>query len=143
MGAKSGDRAIHDPGREAWSVLFRLMQDHRRLVRAVWDELDITGAQAELLYCLDAKRASPMVALAEALECNASNVTGIIDKLEARGLIERRQGTADRRVKMVALTKAGQRLRARLLERLSEPPRFIASLSDPDKAALLAMLRRT
>jgi hypothetical protein len=48
----------------------------------------------------------------------------------------------DRRVKMIALTSAGQRFRAKLLERLSEPPPFIASLTTEDKVALREILLR-
>ena len=49
-----------------------------------------------------------MSGLAELLFCDASNVTGIADRLEARGLIERRSAGGDRRVKVLALTSAGE-----------------------------------
>ena len=44
-----------------------------------------------------------MSSLAELLVCDASNITGIADRLEARGLVERRSVGADRRVKTLAL----------------------------------------
>ncbi len=62
--------------------------------------------------------------------------------LESRGLIERIANPTDRRVKMIAVTKAGAELRQRLLDRLSEPPDFIAELSQADQRALRDILRQ-
>ena len=50
-----------------------------------------------------------MSSLAGKLFCDDSNVTGIVDRLEARGLIERRPAEHDRRVKLLGLTPEGER----------------------------------
>ena len=50
---------------------------------ALCAECDLTAAQGHALRILDPKRPVPMSALAEALVCDASNVTGIVDKLIA------------------------------------------------------------
>ena len=76
------------------------------------------------------------------MHCEASNVTGIVDRLEARGLIERRPSAEDRRVKMLALTEEGQELRRKIGERMNEPPPPIASLSEEDQRALRDLLAR-
>jgi DNA-binding MarR family transcriptional regulator len=52
-----------------------------------------------------------MVSLARSLHCHDSNVTGLVDRLEQRGLIERGSNPKDRRVKLIALTKTGETLR--------------------------------
>jgi DNA-binding MarR family transcriptional regulator len=135
-------RVHHDVGSQVWQVLFRLLQDDKGSVQAVWGEFELTPAQAYLLQRLEPETSLPMVGLAEALECKASNVTGLVDKLEKRGLIKRGVDSKDRRVTMIVLTATGVRFRAKLLERLSEPPPFIASLSLDDKRALLTILRR-
>jgi DNA-binding MarR family transcriptional regulator len=83
-----------------------------------------------------------MVALARSLHCHDSNVTGLVDRLEQRGLIERQGNPKDRRVKLIALTKEGEAFRNRLLERLFEPLPFIAVLAHQDKTALRDILRR-
>jgi DNA-binding MarR family transcriptional regulator len=137
----AGPRA-EDPGREAWELLLQLFHAERGTMRAVWSELELTPPQAFLLQHLDAARPAPMGELADTLACDASNVTGLVDKLEARGLIERRADPRDRRVKMVALTDAGARLRRRLVDRLHEPPSWIAALSSAKKAALRDLLRK-
>ena len=67
-----------------------------------------------------------MSELAEALNCDNSNVTGIVDRLEDRGLVERRSATHDRRVKMLVVTPRGAELRAQLAERLDEAPEPLA-----------------
>ena len=65
----------------------------------------------------------PMRGLAALLVCDASNVTGIVDRLEARELVRREADPADRRVKMVMLTEEGERtvrlIRAELMSMLS------------------------
>ena len=75
--------------------------------------------------------------------CDNSNVTGIVDRLEALGLVERRPAERDRRVKAVALTERGRsRLRGVVQRRMSEPPPPLKRLSDEDAAALRDILQR-
>jgi DNA-binding MarR family transcriptional regulator len=80
--------------------------------------------------------------LAAVLWCDASNVTGIIDRLEARGFVERRPSEHDRRVKCVVLTTAGKRLRRKLDERFNDSPPAISALSDADQRTLAEILGR-
>ena len=53
-----------------------------------------------------------MSRLADTLSCDASNVTGLVDRLESRGLVRRQPSAEDRRVKVLQLTPAGSRLRS-------------------------------
>ena len=80
--------------------------------------------------------------LAGALACDASNVTGLVDRLESRGLVERRPSPADRRVKVLRLTPLGAKLRAALVERMTSPPPTLGRLSQADQQALAKILRR-
>jgi DNA-binding MarR family transcriptional regulator len=83
-----------------------------------------------------------MSALAERLFCDASNVTGIVDRLEGRGLVKRGSAEGDRRVKALTLTAAGVELREQVMAVMSEPPDAIASLSVADQRALRDILAR-
>ena len=74
-----------------------------------------------------------MGACAQALGCDASTATWLIDRLEERGLVERRALPADRRVKAVALTPLGAKTKAEVTERLYEPPDELVTL---DRAVL-------
>ena len=131
-----------DVAREAWELLFRVAKAKHGVLTARLAELDLTPVQAHALRRLDPKRPLGMSALAEALYCHASNVTGIVDRLESRGLVERTPGTDDRRVKTLVLTQEGAEVRAKVIELLSEPPAALAALSPSDQRALRDILRR-
>jgi DNA-binding MarR family transcriptional regulator len=109
---------------------------------AISQEYDLTPMQLHALRALEPDVELTMSALAGSLFCDASNVTGIVDRLEDRGLIERRPAAHDRRVKMLAVTDEGARLRAEVVTRLTQPPPFVASLPPADQRALRDALRK-
>ena len=84
----------------------------------------------------------PMGRIAEVLRMDGSTVTWIVDRLEERGLVERRGDPGDRRVRLIALTPEGRRVRDELRARFAEPPAAIAQLSASDQRALRDILRR-
>ncbi|MEV5352384.1 MarR family transcriptional regulator [Streptomyces sp. NPDC093516] len=100
----------------------------------------LTGAQARLLslLCLEPL---PMRRLAQRLKCEPSNVTGIVDRLEARGLVERRPDPSDRRVKVAAATEEGRRVARSLRESLRFAREPLAGLSEGERLALRNALR--
>ncbi|MFF6874370.1 MarR family winged helix-turn-helix transcriptional regulator [Streptomyces sp. NPDC012474] len=101
----------------------------------------LTGAQARLLslLCLEPL---PMRKLARQLKCEPSNVTGIVDRLEARGLVERQPDPTDRRVKVAAATAEGRRVARSLRESLRFAREPLAGLSEAERVALRDTLRR-
>ena len=127
---------------EAWELVTELMMGQRGRMLAIAAEFDLAPAQVMALKALEPGRPRPMSELAAAMRCDNSNVTGIVDRLEARGLVERRPGVNDRRVKMLEVTEDGEQLRRRLRERLTRPPEPLASLSDEDARALRDILAR-
>jgi DNA-binding MarR family transcriptional regulator len=128
--------------RETWELLFSLLTTAGLRVPSVAAECGLTEAQCHLLRMLNPGEPVSMRSVAEGLACHASNITGIVDRLEERELVARRPAPNDRRVKALVLTAQGARVRAKLVERLSEPPPPIAQLSSRDQAALCAILRR-
>jgi MarR family transcriptional regulator, organic hydroperoxide resistance regulator len=127
---------------EAWKLLLEVMGAARARLPALGDELGLSEAQCQVLQLLDPAEPVAMCRVAEALACDPSNVTGIVDRLEARGLVERRADAADRRVKKLVLTAAGRAQRARLVARVAEPPAAFSGLPAEDQEQLLAILRR-
>jgi DNA-binding MarR family transcriptional regulator len=101
----------------------------------------LTGAQAKLLTLLSLDPL-PMRKLAHKLKCAPSNVTGIVDRLEARGLVERRPDPADRRVKVAAATDEGRRVARSLRESLHFAREPLAALTEDERLALRDLLRR-
>ena len=141
--APSAERkAKVDPAREAWTLLLGLLRADQGALLRVWTEFDLSSAQGDLLCSLEPGQSATMVSLARTLRCHDSNVTGLVDKLEQRGLLERRGDPKDRRVKLIALTTAGEKFRDRLLDQLSDPLPFINSLTLQDKTTLRDILRR-
>ncbi len=127
---------------EAQRLFFHIGMEQRAKVGVQLAELGLGFAQAHALRMLDPEEPLPMSALAERLFCDASNVTGIVDRLESRGLVERGSAEGDRRVKALTLTAAGVELRGRVLAVMNEPPEAIASLSVADQRALRDILAR-
>jgi DNA-binding MarR family transcriptional regulator len=124
-----------------WGTLIELLLGMRGWWTALCEELHLTPSQGLALRRLDPERPLAMSTLAEALACDASNVTGIVDKLETRGLIARRGADHDRRIKTLVVTERGCALRNRLIGRLLEPPPAVRALSTDVKAVLTATLR--
>jgi DNA-binding MarR family transcriptional regulator len=100
-------------------------------------EFDLTGPQARLIRLLE--RPTPMNQVAGKLGCDPSNVTGIVDRLEARGFVERRVLPSDRRVKELLLTPAGERVQQCLMTVFDSVP-GLADLSDRELQALHDLL---
>ena len=131
-----------DAARDAQRYFFEIGMQQRRRAGAALAEVDLTFAQAHMLRLLEPGQPLPMSALAERLLCDASNVTGLADRLEARGLVRRESAEGDRRVKALTITTKGTKLRGRVLEIMTEPPAAIAALSQGDKRALRDILAR-
>ena len=127
---------------QAWRQVLELFLGQRARLVAVAQEFGLSPPQAIALHHLEPGRAMTMGELAQTLRCDNSNVTGIADRLEVAGLVERRPHDRDRRVKTLLLTERGAQVRADYHERLGSVPPAIAALSDEDAGALLAIMRR-
>src|SRR2546428_1538478 len=128
---------------QAWALLLQVAFErvHAHFAAAV-AELDLAPMQAKALHELNVEPPISMRELAERLKSDPSNVTGLIDRLEARGLVERRPDPNDRRVKGLALTSAGADLRTRLFARLYAAPPTVAELSERDQRTFGDVLQR-
>lgn len=130
--------AIH----EAWGLMSRLFWEMRPRMMRIASENGLSPPQLFALRSLDPEQPVPMRALARALNCDSSNVTGLVDGLAAQGLVERREAEHDRRVRMLVVTERGAAIRTRLHEAIQEVPESLAALSEEDQRALLEILRR-
>ncbi len=128
---------------QAWALLLQLAFErvHAHFAATV-AELDLAPVQAKALHELNVEPPISMRELAERLKSDPSNVTGLVDRLEAGGLVERRPDPNDRRIKGLALTTAGARMRERLFARLYSAPPAVAELSESDQRCLRDVLQR-
>ncbi|WP_328538932.1 MarR family winged helix-turn-helix transcriptional regulator [Streptomyces sp. NBC_00344] len=101
----------------------------------------LTGAQARVLGLLSIE-AMPMRRIAGKLKCEPSNVTGIVDRLEARGLVERRPDPSDRRIKLAAATDLGTETAEQLRASLNFAREPLGELSAEERTVLRDLLRR-
>jgi DNA-binding MarR family transcriptional regulator len=127
---------------DTWELLYDLVMAERARLPQIAAEFRLSPPQVHALRVLRPDQPMPMGRLACALGCDASNVTGIVDRLERRGLIERRASDRDRRVKVLVVTDQGAKVRRELMLRLGEPPQAIAALSPADRRRLAGILRR-
>lgn len=109
------DAGADDVVAELTGLVFAVAGRLRTQFNAAAAELGLPPAQALVLANLSGP--APMRELADWLSCEPSNVTGIVDGLERRGLVTRRPAPGDRRVKHVVPTEEGERRRRELQSR--------------------------
>jgi DNA-binding MarR family transcriptional regulator len=112
---ETGEMTSRDGNEEADRLVDRLFDvTHRvnQVVSAVADRYDLTPQQVGLLRMLDEPMS--MRAYAEDLSCDPSNVTGLVDRAERLGLVERVPDPLDRRIRMLTLTAKGRLIRSKV-----------------------------
>src|SRR6266513_2526649 len=112
----AGEVGRTDPGSEAWSLMHWMMVRNKQRLFSMAQEFELAPQQMIALRML-ASGPKKMSELADALFCDNSNVTGIVDRLEERGLVRREAAERDRRVKLLVLTKEGERMRVEITKR--------------------------
>jgi DNA-binding MarR family transcriptional regulator len=100
----------------------------------------LTPNDARALWSLSRDEGCPIGELARAWGCDPSNATFIVRRLEKAGLAERRATSRDGRVKLVALTARGEKVRKELLAEFYEPPPELLSLASSDLETLAKIL---
>lgn len=124
---------------EVWKLLLTCAMTRFGRSSSIAQDLGLTPGHVKALLILDPDEPQTMGALAQSFSCDASTMTWLVDRLEERGLVERRNSSNDRRVKTVALTAQGAEMKKKLEAKLYEPPDAIASLD----SKVLATLRRS
>jgi DNA-binding MarR family transcriptional regulator len=121
---------------EAWRLFFDFFLLTRPERDCALEALELTPNDARALAMLDPVQGRTMRSLAEGWGCDASNATCMVDRLEQRGLAERRSLPDDRRVKLVVLTPEGVRTRTALIEAIYKPPPALVELPRASLEAL-------
>jgi MarR family transcriptional regulator, organic hydroperoxide resistance regulator len=124
----------------AWQLLVKFFFAQREHLPSMGEEFELSPVQCHVLHLIEPERPLPMGRLAGTLGCDASNVTGLVDRLEARGLVQRRPSVDDRRVKVIQLTPMGSRLRAQLLRRMTGGSCALSRLSANEQRSLVRIL---
>lgn len=128
------------------SVIKDIVGSIRKLVRAVYldsqkmsRKFGLTGPQSVVLRLLLNNGSMSSAGLSRLMYVTPSNMTGIIDRLEKKGFIERKRKEGDRRVALIILTEAGNALSESIPDPIEK--KFISELADlePEHVQILAM----
>jgi DNA-binding MarR family transcriptional regulator len=132
MGADQprGKRAL---AADVWRLMAECSMAQFGRASEMLQPLGLTPGHVKLMMKLEEGEGRAMGSLAQSFHCDASTMTWLVDRLEERGLVERRMLPSDRRVKAVALTPQGAVKKAELMARMFEPPDELLAL---DLAAL-------
>ncbi len=119
-GSRNGRRTARPSGAavdESVSIWFRLLRCHALMLNELRRELEdrMTLARFDLLASLEREDGQTLAGLSRALLVTAGNVTGLVDRAERDGVVERRPEPSDRRVARVWLTREGRILIRELL----------------------------
>lgn len=131
-------------GVHVWLVLWKAAQAVEAYAEKSIEHLEICGSDFAVLEALLHKGPLPVNELGRKVLLTSGSITVAVDRLEKKGLVERRAHADDRRARIVHLTKAGGRLIKRAyaehaadMERLSA-----ASLTTPERATLIRLLKK-
>ena len=117
---------------DAWGRIWEFFLANRHRYASVAGAHGLNPGVMAALLSLDGEGPKPMRSVAEACHCDASNATWLVDRLEERGLVERRTPPEDRRMKTVVLTPAGTDLVAAIRAEVLRPPDAILALGDDE-----------
>jgi DNA-binding MarR family transcriptional regulator len=123
---------------EVVDLLKRITDRYIREYEAAAAQHGLTPQQVKALLALD--EALPMRRVAERLGAEPSNITGIVDRLQARGLVERQADPTDRRIKLIATTDTGKSVAADLRGRLRFASDPLVALTEPQRRTLRDLL---
>jgi DNA-binding MarR family transcriptional regulator len=114
-----------------------------RLFRQTLAPLELEPREFALLRAVAASEGQSQQAIAERLQVPASRMVALVDALEERGLLERRQNQLDRRARALHLTEDGASMLARAFALAAAHERELCSaLSDEEREQLLDLLQR-
>jgi DNA-binding MarR family transcriptional regulator len=125
------------------AALFAMHEIHDALRRAFERDQRITNyTKTEKLLIFRLSEPLRMGELAQALHCLPSNVTALVDQLEAKGLVRREPSPADRRAKQLVLTEEGMQVRQSLAETAAEIFSEVTGLRGREIDELLTLFSR-
>jgi DNA-binding MarR family transcriptional regulator len=144
MPGRSGDDSASEHLRLEGEVVGLWFEMHARLethFTEVAAEYGLSAVQAKVLLVLQPDGAMTMRTLAGQLQYDASNLTGVVDRLEAMGAVRRQARAHDRRARAVMITDEGRRVREAFWERLTNHSGPLGRLNSRELAGLRTLLR--
>jgi DNA-binding MarR family transcriptional regulator len=132
------DAPVRDGLDDVVDGLLEITKRAHHAVAVVAARHDLTAQQLGLLRLLD--EPVSMRAFAEELSCDPSNVTGLVDRVERLGLVDRIPDPGDRRIRVLSLTAKGRRLRDRINRELARDLAIALGLKPEDRDRVLGVI---
>jgi MarR family 2-MHQ and catechol resistance regulon transcriptional repressor len=130
-------------GVHVWLVLWKAAQSIEAYAKRSIEGLELCGSDFAVLEALLHKGALPVNEIGRKILLTSGSITTAVDRLEAKGLVERRASADDRRARIVHLTKEGRKLIARLYAKHAADMEGLASmLSAGERATLIRLLKK-
>jgi len=105
--------------------LLEFLFSAKHQMMALGANFGLTSIQVVTLLMIDEKKPRPMKSFCSLYNCDASNLTGIVDGLERKGLVSRQNDPKDRRLKIICLEESGKKLQAKILQTLAKSDGFL------------------
>ncbi len=140
------DTGNQSPTASLWDLATRLQRCCEAQAESIRLETRLSPAELTLLRAFPSGEAIAGSQLAHAAELSVSRCSRVVDRLVRRGLVERDESSADRRVSLLRLSRAGQKSKATIADCLSRCDERIRTQLTPSEAiqteAALARLVR-
>jgi DNA-binding MarR family transcriptional regulator len=123
--------------------LLEFLLQAKQHITLIGDQLGLTSLQTIALMLIDEHHPRPMKSFCMLFHCDASNITGIIDGLEQKGMVSRQVDPKDRRIKTICLEAAGKRARQHVLEQLDANSGFLFdALTDSEAKQFMHIIEK-
>lgn len=134
---------ITDNNLKLWIVLSRAQAAVEALLREDAARHDLTLAEFGVLEVLHHKGPLLLSEVQKKILVSSGGITYLVDRLEKKGLVERRECSTDRRARFAALTPAGEELVERVFpEHAQEIERALSGLDEEEKEEAIRLLRK-
>lgn len=131
-------------GVHVWLVLWKAAQAVEAYAKKSIEHSELCGSDFAVLEALLHKGELPVNEIGRKVLLTSGSITVAVDRLEAKGLVERRASRTDRRARIVHLTKEGRKLIKRAYaEHAADMERLAAaSLTTSERATLIRLLKK-
>jgi MarR family transcriptional regulator, 2-MHQ and catechol-resistance regulon repressor len=134
----SGGSGVH-----VWLVIWKAAQAVEAYAKRSIIDSEMCGSDFAVLEALLHKGALPVNEIGRKVLLTSGSITVAIDRLEAKGLVERQASADDRRARIVHLTKEGRKLIKRVYaEHAADMERLASELSASERATLIRLLKK-
>ena len=134
----SGGNGVH-----VWLVLWKTAQAVEAYAKTSIIDLEMCGSDFAVLEALLHRGALPINEIGRKVLLTSGSITVAVDRLEAKGLVERRASAEDRRARIVHLTRGGRKLINRVFaEHAADMERLASQLTATERATLIRLLKK-